>query len=185
MILSTVVCRKRQKVILTVKFAYKESQKKLCRYCKSLLFNKRNNNNTNLLRKYIFSCGIYFCGITFGEFCLSSAKTQKFLSVKFSFIKIYQYLLCTLAFFVPRLFLYQLVKKKIFTPWKVSVFGVILVRIFPHSDWIRGKRVAIKVKTNESYINLLQKATTKFRTFHKDMFGIENEYEANVIQSIA
>ena len=24
-----------------------------------------------------------------------------------------------------------------FTPWKVSVFGVILVRIFPHSDWVR------------------------------------------------
>ena len=24
-----------------------------------------------------------------------------------------------------------------FTAWEVSVFGVILVRIFPHSDWIR------------------------------------------------
>ena len=23
------------------------------------------------------------------------------------------------------------------TAWKVSAFGVILVRIFPHSDWIR------------------------------------------------
>ena len=23
------------------------------------------------------------------------------------------------------------------TAWKVSVIGVILVRIFPHSDWIR------------------------------------------------
>ena len=27
--------------------------------------------------------------------------------------------------------------KELFTGWKVSVFGVILVRIFPHSDWIR------------------------------------------------
>ena len=25
------------------------------------------------------------------------------------------------------------------TAWKVSVFGVILVRIFPHSDWIRNR----------------------------------------------
>ena len=26
--------------------------------------------------------------------------------------------------------------QKLFTSWKVSVFGVILVRIFPHSDWL-------------------------------------------------
>ena len=26
---------------------------------------------------------------------------------------------------------------KLFTAWKVSVFGVILVRIFSHLDWIR------------------------------------------------
>ena len=26
---------------------------------------------------------------------------------------------------------------KVFTAWKLSVFGVILVCIFPHSDWIR------------------------------------------------
>ena len=30
-----------------------------------------------------------------------------------------------------------LTKLLICTAWKVSVFGVILVRIFPHSDWIR------------------------------------------------
>ena len=29
------------------------------------------------------------------------------------------------------------VKKKIYTARKVSVFGAFLVRIFPHSDWIR------------------------------------------------
>ena len=28
-------------------------------------------------------------------------------------------------------------RKKHYTVWKVSVFGVFLVRIFPHSDWIR------------------------------------------------
>ena len=27
--------------------------------------------------------------------------------------------------------------EKVFTSWKVSVFGVFLVRILPHSDWIR------------------------------------------------
>ena len=26
----------------------------------------------------------------------------------------------------------------LYTAWKVPVFGVILVHIFPHSDWIRG-----------------------------------------------
>ena len=31
------------------------------------------------------------------------------------------------------------------TEWKVSVFGVILVRIFPHSDWIRGDMVYLSV----------------------------------------
>ena len=25
----------------------------------------------------------------------------------------------------------------IYTEWKMSVFGVFLVRLFPHSDWIR------------------------------------------------
>ena len=32
---------------------------------------------------------------------------------------------------------------------------------------VRGKRVAIKVKTNESYSNLLQKAISKLSTFYK------------------
>ena len=30
-------------------------------------------------------------------------------------------------------------KTYLFTAWKVSVFWIILVRIFPHSDWIRTK----------------------------------------------
>ena len=29
------------------------------------------------------------------------------------------------------------ISRLIYTTWKVSVFGIILVRIFPHSDWIR------------------------------------------------
>ena len=41
---------------------------------------------------------------------------------------------------------------------------------------VRDKRVAIKVKTNESYSNLLQKAISKFRTFHKDLLDTECEY---------
>ena len=41
---------------------------------------------------------------------------------------------------------------------------------------VRGKRVAIKVKTNESYSNLLQKAISKFRTFYKDLLDTECEY---------
>ena len=31
----------------------------------------------------------------------------------------------------------------IFTAWKMSVFGVFLVRIFPHSDWIRRDTLSI------------------------------------------
>ena len=30
------------------------------------------------------------------------------------------------------------VQSQIYTAWKVSKYGVFLVRIFPHSDWIRG-----------------------------------------------
>ena len=32
-----------------------------------------------------------------------------------------------------------------YTGWKVSVFGVFLVRIFPHSDWIRRGTVHLPV----------------------------------------
>ena len=41
---------------------------------------------------------------------------------------------------------------------------------------VRGKRVAMKVKTNESYSNLLQKAISKLRTFYKDLLDTEYEY---------
>ena len=41
---------------------------------------------------------------------------------------------------------------------------------------VRGKRVAIKAKTNESYSNLLLKAISKFRTFYKDLLDTECEY---------
>ena len=41
---------------------------------------------------------------------------------------------------------------------------------------VRGKRVAIKAKTNKSYSNLLQKAISKFRTFYKDLLDTECEH---------
>ena len=41
---------------------------------------------------------------------------------------------------------------------------------------VRGKRVAIKVKTNESCSNLLQEAISKFRAFYKDLLDTECEY---------
>ena len=43
----------------------------------------------------------------------------------------------------------------LYTAWKVSVFGVFLVRIFPHSDWIRrdtanaAKSVQIRENTDQ------------------------------------
>ena len=39
---------------------------------------------------------------------------------------------------------YQTVKKLTHTAWKVSVFRVFLVRIIPHSDWIRRLSVCIQ-----------------------------------------
>ena len=41
---------------------------------------------------------------------------------------------------------------------------------------MRDKRVAIKGKTNESYRDLLPKAISKLRTFHKDLLNSECEH---------
>ena len=41
---------------------------------------------------------------------------------------------------------------------------------------VRGKRIPIKVKTNESYSNLLQNEICEFRTFYKDLLDTECEY---------
>ena len=45
-----------------------------------------------------------------------------------------------------------------------------------HLKPVQGKRVAIKVKADESYSNLLQKAVSKFRTFYKDLLDTECQY---------
>ena len=47
------------------------------------------------------------------------------------------------------------------TAWKVSVFGVILVRIFPHSDWIRRDPYLVQMlentdQNNSEYGNFLR-----------------------------
>ena len=45
------------------------------------------------------------------------------------------------------------------TTWKVSVFGIILIRIFPHSSWIRRYSVRMQENTgqnNSKYQYLLQ-----------------------------
>ena len=48
-----------------------------------------------------------------------------------------------------------LVKKfKVSTAWKVPVFGAILVRIFPHSDWIRMRENADQ--NNSEYQHFLR-----------------------------
>ena len=40
---------------------------------------------------------------------------------------------------------------KPFTTWKVSVFEVILVRIFPHSDWVRPDSIQMQENTDQNY----------------------------------
>ena len=68
--------------------------------------------------------GISFCGCKFWhiylEFIFADGEIL-IISRGFSFV-IARYLIFT--------------SSKTITAWKVSVFGVILVRIFPHSDWI-------------------------------------------------
>ena len=169
---------------------------------------KERNNNTNswgnvyfirgnlFLQKdpKVFGGGIYFHGGDEEYFfanCLSSAKTRKFLPLKFPFMKVFQNLLCTHTYSEPRLFLYQQVKKKICPlpncgKWshKIGCLKLTVQRNCIRETevsinigilkWsgkqlylkpVRGKRVAIKVKTNESYSNLHQKTISKFRTF--------------------
>ena len=41
---------------------------------------------------------------------------------------------------------------------------------------VQAKRIAMIVKSNNSYSNLLQKAISKFRTFYKDLLDTECEY---------
>ena len=50
------------------------------------------------------------------------------------------------------------------TAWKVSVFGVILVRIFPHSDWIRRYSVSLLIQSRCERIR--NKITPNTNTFY-------------------
>ena len=67
-------------------------------------------------------------------------------------------------------------------PHKQDIEVSINIGILKYSDKrlylkpVRSTRVAIKVKTNESSSNLLQKAISKFRTFYKDLLDTECEY---------
>ena len=46
------------------------------------------------------------------------------------------------------------ISKEIHSPWKVSVFGVFLVHIFPHSDWIW--RDTLNTDTFQAVTNLMK-----------------------------
>ena len=51
-----------------------------------------------------------------------------------------------------------------YTAWKVSVFGVFLVRIFPHSDWIRRYGVSFRIQSEWGKIRTRKTPNTD--TFH-------------------
>ena len=50
----------------------------------------------------------------------------------------------------------------IITAWKVSVFGVIHVRIFPHSNWIRE----VSLRIQSEYGKIRTRITPNTDTFH-------------------
>ena len=56
------------------------------------------------------------------------------------------------------------VKKKIYTARKVSIFGAFLVRIFPHSDWIRRDTKYLSVFSPKAEIRNKKNPNTD--TFH-------------------
>ena len=49
-----------------------------------------------------------------------------------------------------------------FTAWKVSVFGVILARIFPHSDWLRR---------DTEYLSVFSPNAGKYRPEKNSVYG--------------
>ena len=61
-------------------------------------------------------------------------------------------------------------KFKVSTAWKVPVFGAILVRIFPHSDWIRMRENADQ--NNSEYQHFLR--SDSFMNLIIDIFLIAN-----------
>ena len=55
---------------------------------------------------------------------------------------------------------------KICTAWKVFVFRVILVRIFPHSDWIRRDRYSVSLRIQYECGKIRTRKTPNMDTFH-------------------
>ena len=52
------------------------------------------------------------------------------------------------------------------TAWKVSVFGVILVRIFPHSDWI-WKDLSVSLRIQSECGKIRTRITRNMDTFYE------------------
>ena len=78
----------------------------------------------------VFSREIQFLGKFQSLFLTILSVT--FILIFYWFLEALEINLCNEGYF----FLIILKCKYIYTAWKVSVFGVALVRIFPHSDWI-------------------------------------------------
>ena len=60
------------------------------------------------------------------------------------------------------------------TAWKVPVFGVLLVRIFPHSDWIRRDIVRMLVNTDRK--------NSKYRHFSRSV--MREPFFSNILLSM-
>ena len=69
------------------------------------------------------------------------------------------------------------------TAWKVSVFGVILVRIFPHSDWIRRdtEYFSIQSKWGKMQTRITPNTNTFYAVPGEKMFSSFASAETNVL----
>ena len=79
------------------------------------------------------------------------------------------------------------VEKKLlsFTAWKVSTFGVILVHIFPHSDWIRRYiPIFLEITDREfKYLRTISKELTR-NIINQHGLPKTNDYATNIKNKI-
>ena len=116
-----------------------------------LLLFFQSHNSFALHKKWSFPLRISSVNVTF---------TEEILNWKFQFlcsVGFYKHTMTlSLTHFRPLFYIY--------TSWKVSVFGVFLVLVFPHSDWIRRETVSLRIQSKCGKIQTRKTSNTD--TFH-------------------
>ena len=111
----------------------------------------QSHNSFALHKKWSFPLRISSVNVTF---------TEETLNWKFQFlcsVGFYKHTMTlSLTHFRPLFYLY--------TSWKVSVFGVFLVLVFQHSDWIRRDTASLRIQSKCGKIQTRKTSDTD--TFH-------------------